>query len=276
MDAAQIGRRDAFLAKIGSRPLIMGILNVTPDSFSDGGRYQDHAAALAHARQMIPEGADIIDVGGESTRPGANPVAVAEEIARVTPVLEQLGRDGVTVSIDTYKAEVAARAIALGVVLVNDPWGLQKDADLAAVVAGGEAAVVITHNRVDKDETRDIIDELKRFFDRSLTLAVEAGIPRQRIILDPGIAFMKSSRQNLAVLARLGELADYGLPILIGVSRKRFLGSMLDGVEETSAGTLAAGLAALAQGAAILRVHDVAVHAAAARVFDAIRRESTR
>jgi dihydropteroate synthase len=265
-------RRDAFLALLGSRPLLMGILNVTPDSFFDGGRYQAIDAAVARARRMLADGADIVDIGGESTRPGASAVAEADELARVSPVLERLARElDATLSIDTYKAGVAARAIELGAVLVNDPWGLQKDPAMAGVVAAGEAAVVITHNRNEKDETLDVFDEMRRFFDRSLALAEEAGVARERIILDPGIAFAKTSRQNLDALSRLAELRDYGRPLLVGLSRKRFLGSMLGGAEETLEGTIAAALAAVANGAAIIRAHDVAEHARALEVFDAVR-----
>jgi dihydropteroate synthase len=272
MGVSASARRDVFLARIGSRPLLMGILNVTPDSFSDGGRFHGCEAALAHARGLCADGADIIDIGGESTRPGATPVPAADELARVLPVLERLRQEvDAPVSIDTYKSEVAARAIGLGAILVNDPWGLQKDPAMPEAVAAGEVAVVITHNRADKDDTIDIFDDMRRFFDRSLALAAKAGIAKERIILDPGIAFAKSSRQNLAVLSRLGELASYGLPILVGISRKRFLGSTIGGVEETLMGTVAAALCAVANGAAILRVHDVAEHAAALKVFHAIR-----
>ncbi len=272
MRAALSARRDAFLARIGSRPLLMGILNVTPDSFFDGGRYQSCEAAVARARGMVADGADIVDVGGESTRPGASAVAEADELARVSPMLERLSRElDAPLSIDTYKSKVAARALELGVILVNDPWGLQKDPAMAEVVAAGEAAVVVTHNRAEKDEAIDILDDIRRLFDRSLALAAKAGIARERIILDPGIGFAKSSRQNLAALSRLAELQDYGLPLLVGVSRKRFLGAMIGGAEESLAGTIAAGLAAVANGAAILRVHDVAEHAGALKVFHTIR-----
>lgn len=272
MRAAASARRDAFLARIGSHPVLMGILNVTPDSFFDGGRYERCEAAIARVRSMLADGADIIDVGGESTRPDASTVAEADELARVSPILERLSRElDAPLSIDTYKSTVAARALDLGAVLVNDPWGLQKDPAMAEVVAAGEAAVVVTHNRAGKDESLDMLGDIRRFFDRSLALAAKAGIARERIILDPGIGFAKTSRQNLAALSRLGELRSYGLPLLVGVSRKRFLGSMIGGAEESLVGTVAAALAAVANGAAILRVHDVAEHAEALKVFDAIR-----
>jgi dihydropteroate synthase len=266
-------KRDAFLAKIGLRPLIMGILNLTPDSFFDGGRFQTREAAIAQARKMLADGCDIIDVGGESTRPGATPVPEAEELARIESIFAELARElDAPLSIDTYKAAVARSAAQLGAVLVNDVWGLQKDPRMAETVAEAETALVVMHNRAEKDAGIDIISDIRRFFDRSLALAQAAGIPPERIILDPGVGFGKTSRQNLQALARIGELGDYGLPVLIGVSRKSFLGSLLDvGTEGSLIGTIAANLAAAAAGAAIFRVHDVAEHAAAFKVFDAIR-----
>jgi dihydropteroate synthase len=277
MRAEQRARRDAFLEKIGTRPLIMGILNLTPDSFSDGGRFVAADAALAHAAAMAAAGCDIIDVGGESTRPGAVPVTEAEELARVEALLAELAaRLEIPLSIDTYKANVAARAIELGVVLVNDVWGLQKDPAMANAVAAGEAAVVIMHNRADKDAALDILAEIRRFFARSLELAEIARIPRSRIILDPGIAFGKTARQNAEVLARLGELADFGCPIMVGLSRKTFLGSLVEGgVEGQLIGTIAANLVAAMHGASIFRVHDVAEHVVAFKVLDTICKGGT-
>jgi dihydropteroate synthase len=271
-DEARAGR-DRFLAAIGMRPVVMGILNLTPDSFSDGGRFQNPDAALAHAARMAAEGADIVDVGAESTRPGATPLSAADEIARLEPVLAALlRRTDVPLSIDTYKAAVAARAIELGVVAVNDVGGLQRDPAMADVVAQGEAAVVIMHSRSAADGDIDIMADIKRFFACSLAIAARAGIPSTHIILDPGIAFGKTSRQNLEVIARIAELGELGLPILIGVSRKAFLGSLMDRALAASlAGTIAANLAAAAGGAAIFRVHDVAEHVAALRVFAMIR-----
>jgi dihydropteroate synthase len=178
----------------------------------------------------------------------------------------------VPISIDTTKAAVARRAAALGAVVVNDVWGLQQDPAMADTVAETETAVVVMHNRAALDETIDIVADMQRFFDHSLKLAQRAGIPHERIILDPGIGFAKSSRQNRAALARLGELAEYGLPILVGASRKRFLGSLTgDGIEATLVGTVAVNLAATAAGAAMIRVHDVAEHAAALRVWQELR-----
>jgi dihydropteroate synthase len=271
MRAAQRAKRDAFLDKIGTRPVVMGILNVTPDSFSDGGRFIAADAALSHATQMWEEGADIVDIGGESTRPGALPVTEAEELARIQFILAELGNREMPISIDTYKANIAVRALDLGAVVVNDVWGLQKDPAMADAVAAAGAAVVIMHNRAEKDSTIDIIADIRRFFTHSLTLADKAGIPRTRIILDPGIAFGKTARQNVDVIVRLRELVDFDCPILIGVSRKAFLGSLIEGaIESTPIGTIAASLAACAAGASLFRVHDVAEHVAALKVFHAV------
>ncbi len=265
-------KRDAFLAAIGTRSLVMGILNVTPDSFFDGGRFFASEVALAHVRQMVADGCDIVDIGAESTRPGAKPVDEALEMARLDQVLAEMVTLEVPLSIDTTKAAVAARALSFGVVVVNDVWGLQKDPRMADAVAEAEAAVVIMHNRAEKDESLDIIADIRRFFERSLAIAAHAGIPKHRTILDVGIGFAKSSRQNREAILRLGELKDYGLPIMVGASRKKFLGSLTgDGIEGTLAGSLAVSLAAIVAGAAIVRVHDVAEHAAALRVFQTIR-----
>jgi dihydropteroate synthase len=265
-------KRDAFLADIGTRPLIMGILNITPDSFFDGGRYLADGAALGRVRQMVVDGCDIVDIGAESTRPEAETIDEAEELARLDRVLEGIAILDVPVSIDTTKSAVAARALSLGAVLVNDVWGLQKNPRMADIVAEAEAAVVIMHNRAEKDENLDIIADIRRFFERSLSIAARAGIPKQRTILDVGIGFAKTSRQNRDAIVRLGELNDYGLPIMVGASRKQFLGSLTgDGVEGTLVGCLAASLSAVAAGAAMLRVHDVKEHAVALRVLQAMR-----
>jgi dihydropteroate synthase len=197
----------------------MGILNLTPDSFSDGGRYFGMEAALSHAQQMAAAGCDIIDVGGESTRPGALPISQNEEVARIESIFAELAyKVEVPLSIDTYKSKVAARAVELGAILINDVWGLQKDPAMAATVAATEAAVVIMHNRAEKDAGIDIVADIRSFFTRSLALAEAAGIPRSRIILDPGVAFGKTARQNIEILRRLGELIEFGCPILVGTS----------------------------------------------------------
>jgi dihydropteroate synthase len=267
--------RDAFLRLIDVKPVIMGILNVTPDSFSDGGRFHSLPLALAQARKLVADGADIIDVGAESTRPGHVPVPLDEEWRRLEPLLAPLLTEvAAPFSIDTYKAEIARRAVALGVCVVNDVWGLQKDPAMADVVAESGAAVVIMHNRDDIDSDLDIEADMRRFFKRSLALADRAGVSRTRILLDPGIGFGKNRAQNLKALAATARVrAAFGLPILIGVSRKRLFGDLLGaGIDDRLIGTIAANLTALARGAAVFRVHDPAEHAAAFKVFDAIER----
>lgn len=258
--------------RVGSRTLIMGILNVTPDSFSDGGRHGSTEEALAHARAMVAEGADIIDVGGESTRPGATEVAADEEIARVLPVIERLAPEiAVPISIDTYKAAVADRALAAGATIVNDVWGLQRDPDMAAVAARHGAGVVVMHNRREVDGTIDILADIRRFFLRSLLLAERAGIPDRRIVLDPGIGFGKTLEQNVETIARLSELRAIGLPILVGASRKSLIGRLLDQpLAERLPGTLATHVLSVAGGADIIRAHDVREHAQALRIADVI------
>ena len=269
-------RRDAFLKLIGSKPVIMGVLNVTPDSFSDGGRFQSLDAALTQARKLVVDGADIIDIGAESTRPGSTPVPLEEEWRRLEPLLAPLLKEvDAPFSIDTYKAEIARRAVALGVCVVNDVWGLQKDPAMADTVAESGAAVVIMHNCESIDPDLDIEADLKRFFARSLKLADRAGVARTRVLLDPGIGFGKTKAQNLRALALTGALrAAFGLPILVGVSRKRLMSepSGAASVDEQVIGTVAANLAALARGAAVFRVHDAAAHAAAFKVWEAIER----
>jgi len=271
MQADARAKRDAFLGKVAAPPVVMGILNLTPDSFSDGGQLPTADAAVARAREMVAAGCDVVDVGGESTRPGAVAVSAADELARVEPVLAQLTREcAAPVSIDTYKAAVAARAAELGAVMVNDVWGLQKDPAMADAVAAAQTALVIMHNRAVKDAAIDIVADMERFFDRSLALAAKAGIPEARIILDPGIGFGKTSRQNLAAFAHIAKLKERGFPIMVGVSRKAFLGS--DGPPRGSLmGTVAANLAAAANGATIFRVHDVAEHAMALKLFHTLR-----
>jgi dihydropteroate synthase len=266
-------KRDRFFAAIGVRPLLMGIVNVTPDSFSDGGRFVAPDAAIAQARTHVAAGADIIDVGAESTRPGYTPVPEAEELARLEPALAALiAAIDVAVSIDTTKAAVARVALAAGAAVVNDQW--QRDPAMAAVVADGAAGLVVMHNRDGIDAAIDIVDDMRRFFDHSLRLAEVAGVARHRIVLDPGIGFGKSKAQNLAALHAIPALRAYGLPVLVGVSRKSLFAALIGAsdVGDRLIGTLAANLAAAARGAAIFRVHDCAENRAALTVFDAIER----
>jgi dihydropteroate synthase len=263
---------DRLLAQ--RRPLVMGILNLTPDSFADGGRFLDPAKAVAHAERMIAEGADIIDVGAESTRPypGMRPVSAEEELARLMPVLPQVIALGVPVSIDTIKAAVAARALAAGASIVNDVWGLQRDPAMAGVVAAQGAPVVVTHNRETVDPALDILADIEAFFARSLDIAAGAGIARDRIVLDPGIGFGKTPEQSLAAIAGLARLRAFGLPLLIGLSRKRFINAVVPSKpQDRLAGSLAGAVLAVLDGAAIVRVHDVAETVQALRVAAAIQ-----
>jgi dihydropteroate synthase len=243
------------------RPLVMGILNVTPDSFSDGGQFFDPQRAIAQARRMVAEGADILDIGAESTRPygGASPVTADEEWRRLTPVLPAVVALGVPVSIDTMKAEVATRALAAGAGIVNDVWGLQRDPDMARVVATHAVPIVIMHNREAADPGIDIMVDIAAFFSRSLDIAARAGIAREHIVLDPGIGFGKTPEQSITAIARLGELKSFGLPLLIGASRKRFIEKISPAPpDQRLGGSIAGHLSAVASGAVIVRTHDVA------------------
>jgi dihydropteroate synthase len=263
---------DRLLAE--RRPLVMGILNVTPDSFADGGRYDAPEMAIAHARRMIAAGADIIDIGGESSRPyeGATPVSLEDELARLQPVLPEVIALGVPVSIDTMKAMVAAHALALGASIVNDVWGLQRDPDMARVIAEHGVPVIVMHNRESVDPAIDIMADVAAFFARALEIAGRAGIRRDRIVLDPGIGFGKTAEQSIIVIARLDRFASFGLPLLIGLSRKRFIASVAPSQpDERLPGSIAANLVAVEAGAAIVRVHDVAETVQALRVAAAIR-----
>ncbi|MFZ3180779.1 MAG: dihydropteroate synthase [Methylocystis silviterrae] len=261
--------RDRFLSLIGTRPVIMGIVNVTPDSFSDGGRFATRAAALAQAQTLVSTGADIVDVGAESTRPGHTPLTAEEEWARLEPLLAALvAQAGAPVSIDTYKAETARRALGEGVCLVNDVWGLQRDPQMAQTIAQAGAAVVIMHNRETTEPQIDIVADIKRFFARSLEIARRAGVPERHILLDPGIGFGKSREQNYDALRATPELLALGFPLLIGVSRKSIFKGLGDGVlEGRLVGTLAANLFAARDGAQVFRVHDAAEHRAAFEVM---------
>src|SRR6202042_2422105 len=248
-----------LLAK--GRPLIMGVLNVTPDSFSDGGRFLDPAAAIAQAQRLAAEGADILDIGAESTRPYGNAVAVTldEERSRLAGILPAVAALGVPVSIDTMKAAVAAWALEAGASIVNDVWGLQRDPDMARVVAEHGAPIIIMHNRESADPAIDIINDVSEFFSRSLEIAWSAGITHDRIVLDPGIGFGKTPEQSLACIARLHEWRGFDAPLLVGASRKRFIASIVPSEPmDRLGGSLAAHLLAAENGAAIIRVHDVA------------------
>lgn len=254
-------------------PAVMGVLNVTPDSFSDGGEFIAPELALERARAMIADGADIIDIGAESTRPykGAKAVTAADELARLKPVLADVVALGVPVSIDSMKAEVVAFALDQGATIANDVWGLQRDADMAPLVAAKGVPLIVMHNRDSVDPAIDIVVDMKAFFLRSLDIAAKAGIAREKIVLDPGIGFGKTAEQSMIALARLRELDMFGLPILVGASRKRFIASVSP--SEPSGrlgGSIAAHLIAAQKGAKIIRTHDVAATLQALRVAHAI------
>ena len=268
---ADAGHLHPLLAQ--PRVAVMGILNITPDSFSDGGAYLDTDAALTQAQRMIAQGADILDIGAESTRPypGAVPVDANEEMRRLREILPRVVGLGCPVSIDSMKARVAAWALGQGAVIVNDVWGLQRDADMARIVAEHGAMVVIMHNRDAPDASLDIVAEICAFFARSLEIATRAGIQQRHIVLDPGIGFGKTPQQSITALARLDELTRFGLPLLVGASRKRFIDSVSPSPPNARlGGSLAALLASVQKGARIIRTHDVAETVQALRVTQAI------
>lgn len=255
------------------RPLVMGILNVTPDSFSDGGQFLDAGAAIAHATKMAQQGADILDIGAESTRPygGAVPVSADDERARLTPVLPEVVKLGLPVSIDTIKASIAAWALDQGAVIVNDVWGLQRDPDMAPLVAKRGVPVIVMHNRDAADDRIDIVADVMAFFSRSLEIAARTGITRKSIVLDPGIGFGKTPEQSIICLARLAEFRCFDLPLLVGASRKRFINTVTPSApDERIGGSIAAHLLAVQKGATIVRTHDVAETVQALRVGAAI------
>jgi dihydropteroate synthase len=262
----------ARLLNLG-RPAVMGVLNVTPDSFSDGGRFFDPERAIGHARALAADGADILDIGAESTRPygGAVTVSVEEELRRLEPILPAVLTLGIPVSIDTMKAEVAAWALDAGAAIANDVWGLQRDHDMARVVAERGVPVIVMHNREAADPAIDIMADIAAFFSRSLAIADRAGIARSNIVLDPGIGFGKTPEQSILALSRLEELKVFGLPILVGASRKRFIDSVSPAAPDRRiGGSIASHLIAVAKGAAIIRVHDVAETVQALRIAAAI------
>lgn len=258
---------------LGERTLIMGILNVTPDSFSDGGKFYHLENALEQAEKLIADGADILDIGAESTRPGHKEVSTEEEWSRLEPVLKELaGEVSVPISIDTYKAEVAAKAIEAGANIINDIWGLQRDPDMPKTAGDYQVPVIVMHNQ-DGTEYRNMMGEIFSFLRRSIHLAEENGLSGDQIILDPGIGFGKTREQNLEVMARLDEFRALGHPVLLGTSRKSMIGNTLKlPVEERLEGTLATSALGVAAGMDIVRVHDVKENARAVQMADAIIR----
>ncbi|WP_042228090.1 dihydropteroate synthase [Paenibacillus popilliae] len=257
---------------LGQRTLIMGILNVTPDSFSDGGRYNRVGAALRHAEEMLEAGADIIDIGGESTRPGHQPVGQEEELERVMPIIEALRWElpQTPISVDTYKAEVARQALKAGAHIINDIWGCRKEPEMAHVAARYGCPLILMHNRLERRYDR-FVDEVKADLLESVVLAKATGVKDDQIWLDPGIGFAKTREDNLVLMSHLDELCALGYPVLLGTSRKKFIRDTLqlpvDDVVEGTAATVALGIA---QGCQIVRVHDVVSIARTARMCDAV------
>jgi dihydropteroate synthase len=271
--------RDTLAALLSrDRPVVMGILNVTPDSFSDGGQFIEPQVAIAHAARMAEEGADILDIGAESTRPygGMQPVSHDEEKARLAPVLPAVialaNERGIPVSIDSIKAKVAVWAIEQGAAILNDVWGLQRDPDMARVAAEHRVPAIIMHNRDAADPAIDIIADVCAFFERSLDIAARAGIARDQLVLDPGIGFGKTPQQSITCIARLRDFGRFGLPLLVGASRKRFITTITaSSPSERIGGSIAGHLLAVENGAAIVRVHDVAQTVQALAIASAIR-----
>ncbi|WP_238403823.1 dihydropteroate synthase [Paenibacillus paridis] len=258
--------------ELGSRTLVMGILNATPDSFSDGGKYTNVEAALAHARAMVEAGADILDIGGESTRPGFEPVGLEEEIRRIVPVIQALRQalPHIPLSIDTYKAETARQALEAGAHIINDIWGLKGDPNMAAIAAEYGCPVIINHNRHERSYN-DLVPDVLSDLQGSVTIARAAGVADEMIWLDPGIGFAKTYEDNLELLGRLTELNELGYPVLLGTSRKRFIKQTLDlPVDELVEGTAATVALGIAQGCQIMRVHDVRAIKRTALMTDAI------
>ena len=266
--------QDGKQLELKDRTLIMGILNGTPDSFSDGGRYNTSDTAVAHAKEMIAQGADIIDVGVESTRPGHTQISVADEIERMKEILlPVLEASTVPVSVDTYRAETADFALSHGAHILNDIWGLKYDKDMAAVAAKYDVPVIIMHNQNGTDYD-DIIDDMKAFFFSSVDLALKEGVKPQNIWLDPGIGFGKDYVQNVEVIQRLGEITVYEYPVLLAPSRKRFIGTILNDIpaDQRDEGTVAACITGMIQGVDMVRVHNVEMHKRAITVTDVLLR----
>ena len=267
------------------RPIIMGILNVTPDSFSDGGQFVDPDDAIRHAQRMIQEGADIIDIGGESTRPGAEPLSEDEELARIIPVIRRLtGEMPVPVSVDTYKSTVADKALEAGASIVNDISGLRFSPDMAKVVADRGAAVVIMHIKGRPRDMQqnpvyaDVVADVASYLKEGIEIALKAGVGREQMLIDPGIGFGKTLEHNITLLERLGELRAIGRPILLGTSRKKFIGTVLDaaGPEHRIEGTAATVALGIERGARIMRVHDVEYMVRVAKMTDAILKRNSK
>lgn len=265
-----------YTLEFGTRTLIMGILNITPDSFSDGGDFFDLDNAVGRAKTMVQEGADIIDVGGESTRPGYKMISDEEELARIVPVIKRLVAEvEAPISVDTYKAGVAQGAINAGAHIINDIWGLKKDPQIGEVAAQYQVPLIIMHNQDGTHYQGDIMVEIKKSLQESIALALKAGVRKENIIVDPGIGFGKTAEQNMVVMARLKELKELGFPVLLAASRKSMLGKILDlPPKERLEGTIATTVMGIMQGVDMVRVHDVKENWRAAKVTDAIMRKN--
>ena len=257
---------------LGERAQVMGVLNVTPDSFSDGGRFDTVEEALIQARRMVGEGAAIVDVGGESTRPGAEPVTALDEQRRALPVIEALAAErSCLISIDTYREETARLAVAAGAHIVNDVWGLQREPDIARLAAETGAGLVIMHTGRGREKLPDVIADQLAFLGRSLEIAEKCGVRRDQIVLDPGFGFAKDSEENLQLMVRFDELQRLGLPLMAGTSRKRFIGYVTGrDADARAAGTAATSVILRLKGAALFRVHDVAINVDALALADAM------
>ena len=256
----------------GKRTYIMGILNVTPDSFSDGGDFTNVDIAVKHAKDMIEEGADIIDLGGESTRPGHKFVSADEEIKRIVPVIKKLKEEiKVPISIDTYKAEVAEEVLKLGVDMINDVWGLKYDENMAEVIGRYDAHVCIMHNQDGTDYDKDIMIAIKEFLQNSIEKALKAGVKKEKIVLDPGIGFAKTLNENLIIMNNLEKIKDLGYPVLLATSRKSMIGLTLDEpVDQRVEGTIATTVLGITKGCEFVRVHDIKENKRACVMTDAM------
>jgi dihydropteroate synthase len=257
------------------RTYIMGILNVTPDSFSDGGKYTSLEKALSHAMNMEKDGADIIDIGGESTRPGHTPLSTEEEIERVVPVIQAVREKiSIPISVDTYKAETARAALEAGADMINDIWGAKKDPEIANVAAEYDVPIILMHNRKEEEaHYSNIIDDMKRDLEESIDIALTAGVRKENIILDPGLGFAKSMEEHLYVMNHLEEFHTLGYPILLATSRKRFIGHVLDlPPDERDIGTGATTCLGITKGIQMMRVHNVKLNVELARMMDAMLR----
>jgi dihydropteroate synthase len=260
-----------YTLNYGEKTQVMGILNVTPDSFSDGGNYVDIDQAITHAKEMVKHGADIIDIGGESTRPGYEVISVEEEVARVVPVIKRLSKEiEVPISIDTYKAEVAKQAIEAGATIINDIWGAKADPDMASVAASYDVPIILMHNRHDRNYTQIIPDMIADLME-SVKIVTDAGVKDEKIILDPGIGFAKTKEDNLVVMRHLESFVQLGYPVLLATSRKSFIGHVLDLPPiERMEGTGASICLGIAKGCQLIRVHDVLEMSRMAKMMDAM------